>query len=134
MPRAVFHESVDGLISPMPLDSDAPAPRAAHAIAHVENPIALDHHVGVLRQVLCVGRAEVALAGREHHGRDVYGDLADDPCGQPFPPSPRAPCKRTHRRERPPPLPRRSLGPAHQPATTRRGPLSISYSPMSSAT
>ena len=46
---------------------------AAHPIAHVEHPVALDHLVGILQQVLCVDRPEVALAGAEHHGRDVHG-------------------------------------------------------------
>src|ERR1044072_5810000 len=55
---------------------------SAHPIAHVEHPVASDHHVGILEQVLCVERAEVALAGPEHHGRDVHGDLVDEPRGQ----------------------------------------------------
>jgi hypothetical protein len=45
-------------------------------------PGCLDHHVGILEQVLCGDRPEEALAGPEHHGRDVHGDLVDEPGGQ----------------------------------------------------
>ena len=51
-------------------------------MAQVQHPVALDHHVGILQQVLCVDRPEVALAGPDHHGRDVHGHLVDEPRGQ----------------------------------------------------
>jgi hypothetical protein len=34
----------------------------AHPIAQVQRPVALNHHVRVIQQVLCMDRAEVALA------------------------------------------------------------------------
>ncbi|BAS11472.1 hypothetical protein AHiyo4_48940 [Arthrobacter sp. Hiyo4] len=41
----------------------------AHPIAQVKDLVALDHHVGILQQVLCVDRPEVALAGPERRRR-----------------------------------------------------------------
>ena len=55
---------------------------AAHPIAQVKHPVALDHHVRVLQQVLRVDRPEVALAGPEHDGHDVHAHLVDQARGQ----------------------------------------------------
>src|SRR5262245_46836297 len=55
---------------------------AAHPIAHVEHPVALNHHVRVLQQVLRVDRPEVALAGPEHDGYDVHAHLVDQARGK----------------------------------------------------
>src|SRR6187455_1329422 len=54
----------------------------AHPIAHVEHPVALDHHVRILQQVLRVDRPEVALAGPEHDGYDVHAHLVDEARGK----------------------------------------------------
>jgi ABC-type multidrug transport system ATPase subunit len=54
----------------------------AHPIAQVKHPVALNHHVGILQQVLCVDRPEVALAGPEHDGYDVHAHLVDQARGK----------------------------------------------------
>ena len=71
------------------MDSDAqaaPGARScrstAHPIAQVKHPVALNHHVRILQQVLRVDRPEVALAGPHHHGRDVHAHLVHEPRGQ----------------------------------------------------
>lgn len=43
--------------------------------AQVWDPITLDHHVGVLQQVLTVDATEVPFAGIEHDRRDVHRHL-----------------------------------------------------------
>ena len=54
----------------------------AHPIAQVKHPVALDHHVRILQQVLRVDRPEVALAGPEHDGYDVHAHLVDQARGK----------------------------------------------------
>src|SRR4029434_7308528 len=54
----------------------------AHQIAQVKHPVALNHHVGILQQGLCVDRPEVALAGPEHDGYDVHPHLVDQARGK----------------------------------------------------
>src|SRR4026208_1398249 len=54
----------------------------AHPIAQVKHPVALNHHVGILQQVLRVDRPEVALPGPEHDGYDVHAHLVDQACGK----------------------------------------------------
>src|SRR4051812_34346713 len=53
-----------------------------HPIAEVKHPVALDHHVRFLQQVLCLDRPEVALAGPEHDGYDVHAHLVDQARGK----------------------------------------------------
>ena len=48
----------------------------------MEHPVALDHLVGILQQVLGVDQAEVALAGPEHHRDDVHPYLVDQARGE----------------------------------------------------
>ena len=57
----------------------------AHSIAQMKHPVALDHHVRILQQVLRVDRSEVALAGPEHDGYDVHPHLVDQTGGQHLP-------------------------------------------------
>src|SRR5262249_57574355 len=54
----------------------------AHPIAQVKHPVALNHHVRVLQQVLRADRPEVALAGPEHDGYDVHAHLVDQARGK----------------------------------------------------
>src|SRR5688572_13677528 len=54
----------------------------AHRISQVEHPVALDHRVGILQQVLRVDRPEEALAGPEHDGDDVHAHLVDEARGK----------------------------------------------------
>lgn len=54
----------------------------AHPIAQMKHPVALNHHVGILQQVLCVDRPEGALAGPEHDGYDVLAHLVDQAQGK----------------------------------------------------
>src|SRR4051795_12894480 len=54
----------------------------AHPIAEVKHPVALNHHVRFLQQVLRADRPEVALAGPEHHGYDVHAHLVDQARGK----------------------------------------------------
>ena len=55
---------------------------AAYPTAQVKHPVALDHHVGILQQVLALDRPEVALAGPEHDGYDVHPHLVDQARGK----------------------------------------------------
>jgi hypothetical protein len=48
----------------------------------VKHPVALNHHVRILQQVLRVDRPEVALAGPEHDGYDVHAHLVDQTRGK----------------------------------------------------
>ena len=48
----------------------------------MKHSVALNHHVGILQQVLRVDRPEVALAGPEHHGYDVHAHLVDQTRGK----------------------------------------------------
>jgi hypothetical protein len=48
----------------------------------VKHPVALNHHVRFLQQVLRVDRPEVALAGSEHDGYDVHAHLVDQARGK----------------------------------------------------
>src|SRR5687768_18394082 len=54
----------------------------AHPIAQVKHPVALNHHVRILQQVLRVDRPEVALAGPERDGYDVHAHLVDQTRGK----------------------------------------------------
>src|SRR4026208_987784 len=54
----------------------------AHPIAQVKHPVALNHHVSILQQVLRVDRPEVALAGPEHDGYDVHAHLVNQARGK----------------------------------------------------
>ena len=53
----------------------------AHPIAQVKHLVALDHHVGILQQVLCMDQPESALAP-EHDGYDVHAHLVDQAHGK----------------------------------------------------
>ena len=57
-------------------------PSPAHPVAQVKHPVALNHYVWVLQQVLRVDGAEVALAGPEHDGYDVHAHLVDQTRGK----------------------------------------------------
>src|SRR5258706_847899 len=72
------------LVSPFAVDFFAYPLRSvnAHPIAQVNHPVALNHHVRILQQVLRVDRPEVALAGPEHDGYDVHAHLVDQTCGE----------------------------------------------------
>ena len=59
----------------------------AHPIAQVKHPVALNHHVRILQQVLRVDRPEVALAGPEHHGYDVQRTSSTRPAASTWPPT-----------------------------------------------
>jgi hypothetical protein len=48
----------------------------------VKHPVALNHHVRILQQVLRVDRPGVALAGPEHDGYDVHAHLVDQARGK----------------------------------------------------
>src|SRR5262252_3880764 len=50
---------------------------AADAITQVQYPIALDHDVRIIEQLLAVDRAEEAPAGAEDHRHDVHRHLVD---------------------------------------------------------
>src|SRR5215213_5480726 len=54
----------------------------AHPIAQVKHPVALNHHVRILQQVLRADRPEVALAGPEDDGHDVHAHLVDQARGK----------------------------------------------------
>src|SRR6266542_5914360 len=72
------------LVSPSAVDSSRTRSdrSTAHPVAQVKHPVAVDHHVGILQQVLRVDRPEVALAGPEHDGYDVHAHLVDQTCGK----------------------------------------------------
>src|SRR5690625_638246 len=53
--------------------------RVAYLVAQVQYPVASDDYVRILEQVLADYRAEVALAGTDHHGHDIHGDVVHDP-------------------------------------------------------
>ena len=55
---------------------------AAHPVAQVKDPVALNNFVWAVQQVLRVDGAEVALAGPEHDGCDVHAYLVDQTCGE----------------------------------------------------
>ena len=59
-----------------------PPRSTAHPKAQVKHPIALNHHIRILQQVLNVDRPEVALTGPEHDGYDVHAHLVDQTCGK----------------------------------------------------
>lgn len=48
----------------------------------MKHPVALNHHVGILRQVLCADRPEGALSRPEHDGDDVHAHLVDQARGK----------------------------------------------------
>ncbi len=54
----------------------------AYPVAQVKHPVALNHHVRILQQVLRVDRPEVALASPEHDGHDVHAHLVDQARGK----------------------------------------------------
>ena len=58
------------------------SPSTTHPVAQAKHPVALNHHVGILQQVLCVDRPEAALAGPEHDGDEVHAHLVDQARGQ----------------------------------------------------
>jgi hypothetical protein len=66
------------LVSPFAVDFFAHRSdrSTGHPIAQVKHPVALNHHVRILQQVLRMDRPEVALAGPEHHGYDVHAHLS----------------------------------------------------------
>src|SRR5690606_10248485 len=53
-----------------------------HPIEQVKHPVALNHHVRIVQQVLRIDRPEVALAGPEHDGCDVHSHLVDQARGK----------------------------------------------------
>src|SRR5829696_6280747 len=61
--------------NPLGVSSSSTIRSAAHPVAQVQHPVAPDHHVRVLQQVLAVHRPEVPLAGPEHHRDDVHRHL-----------------------------------------------------------
>ena len=48
----------------------------------MKHPVALDHDVRILQQVLRLDRPEVGRAGPEHDGYDVHAHLVDQARGK----------------------------------------------------
>jgi len=55
----------------VPLVCPVRGPSAANPVAQVQHPVAPDHHVGVLQQVLAAHRPEIPLTGPEHHRHEA---------------------------------------------------------------
>ena len=48
----------------------------------MKHPVALDHRVRTLEEVLRVNRPEEALVGTQDHRNDIHAHLVDQTCGK----------------------------------------------------